>query len=208
MKIELENPAAFPLERKIKMHEAREAIIDRLARDLPTNIDLERFLNVVVSEIGRMMNADRCDLLQLASGNELRISHEWRKDDSIPSSDGTTMPFDAAKLAERFDITQPIRINDTAKTVDPMVKFFTKALETQSLLVVPIILSGKVLGLLGLHDTHAPREWLDEEVEFLAVNRSPTRHRLSIHKPLRRAGTGFQTDERAARNRQCFEFAF
>jgi two-component system, NtrC family, response regulator AtoC len=29
------------------------------------------------------------------------------------------------------------------------------------------MLSGKVLGLLGLHDTHAPREWLDEEVAFL-----------------------------------------
>ena len=167
MKIEIESPTVFPLERKIKMHEAREAIIDRLARDLPTNIDLERFLNVVVSEIGRMMNADRCDLLQMTSASELRISHEWRKDETIPTSKGTTIPFDAAKLAERFDITKPIRLNDAAKTTDPTVKFFTKALETQSLLVVPIILSGKVLGLLGLHDTHAPREWLDEEVAFL-----------------------------------------
>ncbi len=167
MKIEIENPPVFPLERKIKMHEAREAIIDRLARDLPTNIDLERFLNVVVSEIGRMMNADRCDLLQMTSGSELRISHEWRKDETIPSSEGTTIPFDAAKLAERFDITKPIRLNDASKTTDPTVKFFTKALETQSLLVVPIILSGKVLGLLGLHDTRAPRVWLDEEIEFL-----------------------------------------
>ena len=167
MKIEIESPTVFPLERKIKMHEAREAIIDRLARDLPTNIDLERFLNVVVSEIGKMMAADRCDLLQLTSGSELRISHEWRRDDTIPTSKGTTIPFDAAKLAKRFDITKPIRLNDAAKTTDPTVKFFTKALETQSLLVVPIILSGKVLGLLGLHDTHAPREWLDEEVAFL-----------------------------------------
>ena len=167
MKMEIESPQTFPLERKIKMHEAREAIIDRLARDLPTNIDLERFLNVVVSEIGRMMSADRCDLLQMTAGSELRISHEWRKDETVPSSEGTTIPFDAAKLAERFDITKPIRLNDTSKTADPTVKFFTKALETQSLLVVPIILRGKVLGLLGLHDTHAPREWLDEEVAFL-----------------------------------------
>ena len=167
MKIEIESPTVFPLERKIKMHEAREAIIDRLARDLPTNIDLERFLNVVVSEIGKMMAADRCDLLQMTSGSELRISHEWRRDETIPTSKGTTIPFDAAKLAARFDITKPIRLNDAAKTTDPTVKFFTKALETQSLLVVPIILSGKVLGLLGLHDTHAPREWLDEEVAFL-----------------------------------------
>jgi transcriptional regulator with GAF, ATPase, and Fis domain len=170
MKIELESPQAaeaFSLERKIKMHEAREAIIDRLARDLPTNIDLERFLRVVVSELGRMMQADRCDLLQLTSESELRISHEWRKDETIPPSEGTTIPFDTEKLTEYFDITKPVRINDTSKTKDPTLRFFTKALETKSLLIVPITLSGKVLGLLGLHDTHAPREWLDEEVAFL-----------------------------------------
>src|SRR6476620_4546902 len=130
MKIELETPERLSLERKIKMHEAREAIIDRLARDLPTNIDLERFLNVIVSEIGRMMQADRCDLLQLTDDNELRISHEWRASEEIPSSEGTTIPIDAEKLAEKFDLTKPIRVNDTEKDADPMVRFFTKELET------------------------------------------------------------------------------
>src|SRR5690242_13489319 len=103
------------LERRLKMHEAREAIIDRLARDLPTDINLERFLNVVVSEIGRMLDADRCDLLQLGQGHELVISHEWRRDRSVTKSQGTVIPFDAEKLAERFDITKPVRINDTSK---------------------------------------------------------------------------------------------
>ena len=73
------------------MHEAREGIIERLARDLPTRIDLEHFLNVVVSEIGRMLHADRCDLLQLEEGKDLVISHEWRKDKSVPKSQGTTI---------------------------------------------------------------------------------------------------------------------
>jgi transcriptional regulator with GAF, ATPase, and Fis domain len=167
MKIELESPLSLSLERKIKMHEAREGIIDRLARDLPTDIDLERFLNVIVSEIGRMLEADRCDLLQLTEGKELRISHEWRKDKTIPQSEGTAIPIDVQKMAERFDITKPIRINDTSKAKDKTLKFFAKALETRSLLIIPIILKGKVMGLLGLHDTHAPREWLDEEVAFL-----------------------------------------
>ncbi len=149
------------------MHEAREGIISRLARDLPTNIDLERFLNVIVSEIGRMMNADRCDLLQLAHGSDLRISHEWRASENIPTSEGTTIPIDAAKLSEHFDLTKPIRVNDTSTAKDPTVRFFSKALETRSLLVVPIMLDGKVFGLLGLHDVHAPRIWLDEEIDFL-----------------------------------------
>lgn len=170
MKIELETPANnenLSLERKIRMHEAREAIITRLARDLPTNIDLERFLKVVVSEIGRMMQADRCDLLQLTPESELRISHEWRKDETIPSSLGTEIPIDTEKLSERFDISRPIAISDIAKTDNATLKFFAKALETQSLLIVPISLNGKILGLLGLHDTHAPRKWLEEEIHFL-----------------------------------------
>ncbi len=158
---------ALSLERKIRMHEAREGIIDRLARDLPTDIRLERFLNVVVSEIGRMLEADRCDLLQLSEGRELVISHEWRRDKSVPKSQGTKIPFDADKLKERFDVSKPIRFNDISKVKDETLKFFAKALETRSLLIIPIMISGKVLGLLGLHDTHKPRVWHDEEVAFL-----------------------------------------
>jgi len=171
MKIEIEspqNPEALSLERKIKMHEAREAIITRLARDLPTNIELERFLRVVVSEIGRMMEADRCDLIQLTEDNELRISHEWRAAEDIPVSEGTRIPIDAKKLSEYFDLTKPIVVNDTSKAKDAKVRFLAKALETRSLLVLPIIIQERVIGLLGLHDTKAPREWLEDEISFLA----------------------------------------
>lgn len=167
MKIELDPSPDLNLERRIRMHDVREAIIDRLARDLPTRIDLERFLNVVVSEVGRMIGADRCDLLQLNGNSELKISHEWRADDSVPESKGTVIPFPAEKLLERFDITEPIKITDTAKHKDPTLKFFAKALETRSLLIIPIKMSGKVIGLLGLHDTHKAREWDDEDIAFL-----------------------------------------
>src|SRR5215203_4624748 len=167
MKIEIDSPQALSLERRIKMHEAREGIITRLPNDLPKNIELERFLNVVVSEIGRMLEADRCDLLQLFEGKELRISHEWRRDEKIPSSLGTVIPIDRKRLSEQFDVTKPIRINDTSKSKDATLKFFAKALGTRSLLVIPIMLSGEILGLLGLHDTQHPREWHDEEVAFL-----------------------------------------
>ena len=167
MTSEIQTPEALSLERKIKMHEAREGIITRLARYLPTDIDLERFLNVVVSEIGRMLEADRCDLLQLFDGKELRINHEWRRDARVPSSLGTIIPIDVQRLTEQFDVTKPIRINDTSKSKDATLKFFTKALGTRSLLVIPIMRSGDVLGLLGLHATRQPRVWLDEEVTFL-----------------------------------------
>jgi transcriptional regulator with GAF, ATPase, and Fis domain len=159
---------SLSLERKIKMHEAREAIIDRLALDLPATIDLDRFLRAVVSELGRMMQADRCDVIQLASDSELRISHEWRASDDVPSSEGTTIPLDLKQLAEHVDLTKPIRLNDTsAPGLDEKVRLLAASLHTHSLLVVPVMLGKDVLGLVGLHNTRAPRVWLDEEVSFL-----------------------------------------
>lgn len=166
-RIELDTPQVLSLERKVKMHEAREAIIERLAADLPESIDIERFLNVVVSEIGRMLEADRCDVLTLVDDKELRISHEWRRSEKIPSTEGTIIPIDRKRLSQQFDISKPIQINDTSNAKDATLKFFAKALETRSLLIIPISLSGEVIGLLGLHDTTKPREWLDEEVQFL-----------------------------------------
>ncbi|HYO64238.1 MAG TPA: sigma 54-interacting transcriptional regulator [Pyrinomonadaceae bacterium] len=156
------------LERKIKMHEAREAIINGLAPHVHSEIDLDRFLRAVVSELGRMMDVDRCDVLQLGGGGELRISHEWRAAHDVPSSLGTSVPVDFGQLAERFDLTQPLRLDDTsAATLDPKLRLLPASLGTRSLLVVPVVLDGRVLGLVGLHMTRAARRWLDEEVSFI-----------------------------------------
>lgn len=159
---------SLSLERKIKMHEAREGIINRLALTLPTTINLDRFLNVIVSELGRMMNVDRCDVIQLTSASELRISHEWRASNDVPSSLGTVIPLDLKQLSEHVDIKKPIRLDDTAAAgLDQKVRFLAASLGTRSLLVVPVMLADDVLGLVGLHTTRTPRDWLDDEVSFL-----------------------------------------
>ncbi|HYH87349.1 MAG TPA: sigma 54-interacting transcriptional regulator [Pyrinomonadaceae bacterium] len=156
-------------ERKVKMHDAREAIVNRLAPNIHSEIDLDRFLHAVVAELGRMMEVDRCDVLQLArTTGELRISHEWRAAPDIPSSLGTSFPVDFRQLADRFDLSRPIRIDDTAAySHDPKIALLPASLGTRSLLVVPVVLDGNVLGLVGLHMTREVRQWDDEEVSFL-----------------------------------------
>ena len=159
---------SLSLESKIKMHEAREGIINRLAMTLPHAINLDRFLTVIVSELGRMMNVDRCDVIQLKSASELRISHEWRASNDVPSSLGTVIPLDLKQLSEHVDIRKPIRLDDiSASGMDQKLRFLAASLGTRSLLVVPVTLGEDVLGLVGLHTTRTPREWLDDEVSFL-----------------------------------------
>jgi transcriptional regulator with GAF, ATPase, and Fis domain len=163
-----ETDHTFSIERKLKLHEARESIIGRLAENLPTSINLDSFLKVIVAELGRMMEVDRCDIIKLTPEGELRISHEWRASDTIPSSLDARIPVDVATLSQHLDVRKPIRLDDaSAPELDHKVRFFAKSLGTRSLLVVPVILDDEVLGLIGLHQTRAPRQWSDEEVAFL-----------------------------------------
>jgi transcriptional regulator with GAF, ATPase, and Fis domain len=163
-----ETTQTLSIERKLKLHEARESIIGRLAANLPTSINLDSFLKVIVSELGRMMEVDRCDIIKLTLEGELRVSHEWRASEDVYSSLDARIPVDVATLSQYLDIKQPIILDDTsAPEVDYKVRFFAKSLGTRSLLVVPVVLDDEVLGLIGLHHTRATRHWSDEEVAFL-----------------------------------------
>src|SRR5712664_1846940 len=163
-----ETKQSLSVERKLKLHEARESIIGRLAANLPTSINLDSFLQVIVSELGRMMEVDRCDIIKLTPEGELRISHEWRASDSVPSSLEARIPVDVATLSQYLDVRKPITLDDTsAPELDHKVRFFAKSLGARSLLVVPVVLDDEVLGLIGLHHTRSPRHWSYEEVAFL-----------------------------------------
>ena len=163
-----ETGPTFSLERKLKLHEARESIINRLALKLPTSINLDTFLKVIVAELGQMMEVDRCDVIKLSPEGELRVSHEWRATETVPSSLDARIPVDVKTLSQYLDVRQPIKLDDTsAPELDHKVRFFAKSLGTRSLLVVPVVLDDEVLGLIGLHHTRTTRHWSDEEVAFL-----------------------------------------
>src|SRR5437870_1877876 len=168
MQSAVETEQSLSVERKLKLHEARESIIGRLAADLPKSINLDTFLRVVVAELGQMMEVDRCDIIKLTPEGELQVSQEWRASNDVPSSLDVRIPVDVATLSAHLDVKQPIRLDDTsAPELDHKVRFFAKSLGTRSLLVVPVILDDEVLGLIGLHRTRATRHWFDEEVSFL-----------------------------------------
>ena len=168
MQSAVETEQSLSVERKLKLHEARESIIRRLAADLPTSINLDTFLRVVVAELGQMMEVDRCDIIKLTPEGELRVSQEWRASDDVPSSLDVRIPVNVATLAQHLDVKQPIKLDDTsAPELDHKVRFFARSLGTRSLLVVPVVLDDDVLGLIGLHHTRTTRHWSDEEVAFL-----------------------------------------
>ena len=115
-----------------------------------------------------MMGVDRCDIIKLTPEGELRVGHEWRASDAVPSSLEARIPVNVETLSQYINIRKPIKLDDTSSSeLDHKVRFFAKSLGTRSLLIVPVVLDSDVLGLIGLHQTRAPRHWSDEEVAFL-----------------------------------------
>src|SRR5256886_15603961 len=114
MQTVLETEQSLSLERKLKLHEARESIIGRLAANSPTSINLDSFLKVIVAELGRMMEVDRCDIIKLTPEGELRVSHEWRASENVPSSLDARIPVDVATLSQYLDVRRPIKLDDTS----------------------------------------------------------------------------------------------
>src|SRR5256886_6706992 len=114
MQTALETEQSLSIERQLKLHEARESIIGRLAAKLPSSINLDSFLQVIVAELGRMMEVDRCDIIKLSPEGELRISHEWRVSEDVPSSLNARIPVDVATLSQYLDVRRPIKLDDTS----------------------------------------------------------------------------------------------
>src|SRR5437660_7873433 len=113
MQTAVETEQSLSLERKLKLHEARESIIGRLAANLPTSINLDSFLKVFVAELGRMMEVDRCDIIKLTAEGELRVSHEWRASGAVPPRLGARRPVDGATLSQHLDLQQRMKLGGT-----------------------------------------------------------------------------------------------
>src|SRR3989304_8403375 len=92
LSVKVEQPLS--IEKKIRMYEAREAILSRINPEIRSVIDLDNFLKAIGDELGKMLEADRCDFLVYSPERRLRITHEYRRDLSIPSSVGTEVPLE------------------------------------------------------------------------------------------------------------------
>src|SRR6201992_4220914 len=95
------------LERKLQMHQPREAILSRIGSDPCSVINLDHFLQATVTEVGKMMGVDRCDVMTLLPEGRFRLTHEYRVADSVdtlPSLLGLEARVDLERLQESIDL--------------------------------------------------------------------------------------------------------
>ncbi|HXG67307.1 MAG TPA: sigma 54-interacting transcriptional regulator [Blastocatellia bacterium] len=157
------------LERKLRLYEAREAILSRIGSETFSVINLDHFLQATVNEVGKMMEVDRCDVMTIANG-ELRITHEYNADGEgrLPSARGLQIPVDLHRLQENIDLYSPQVVEDTsAPELPAVVHMLSEQLGSKSVLIVPILSNFDLLGMIGLHHCRQPYHWKEDEINFI-----------------------------------------
>ncbi|HMV51564.1 MAG TPA: hypothetical protein PKD31_27730, partial [Blastocatellia bacterium] len=81
----------------IEMYEAREAILNRLNSDFVrpdavSVIDIDKFLQAAVTEVGQRLAVDRCNVITPSPEGGFRVSHEYLGDHNLTPGLGLNIP--------------------------------------------------------------------------------------------------------------------
>lgn len=134
-------------------------------------MDIDTILQAVITDVGRRLAVDRCNVITPSPDGGFRVSHEFLGDPGLKPGLGfkvptSMVPFDAIK--QYLPKARPFAINDTHTSNIPFwVKGILQLIGTRSILVAPFVHQDELLGVMGLHYCRAPHQWEDSEVKMV-----------------------------------------
>ncbi|HZS04330.1 MAG TPA: sigma 54-interacting transcriptional regulator [Blastocatellia bacterium] len=154
----------------IELYEAREEILSRVHPSLSSVIDIDRFLQATVNEVGRRLGVDRCNIVMPTREGGFRVSYEYRADDQLRPGVGVNVPdylIPKEKIREYLPQARPYAVDDI--TDSPIwIRTACQLIGTRSILIVPFVHNNELLGVMGLHYCYEPHKWTEFEVGLVA----------------------------------------
>ncbi|NCA69371.1 MAG: PAS domain S-box protein [Sphingobacteriia bacterium] len=132
---------------------------------------ITKTIDWALARIGDWLGADRVHIIQLEqSAWTSGFHHEWRAPGSAPPD----REIEAIarerhpELMRWLQSGRPIHCpSTTARPPEPSWQWLLDARAARSLVAVPLLEDGRLLGLLGIEDLHRPREWSSALLGFL-----------------------------------------
>jgi light-regulated signal transduction histidine kinase (bacteriophytochrome) len=140
-----------------------------IGEQIRSSLDLKTTLQTIVSEVRKILNADRALIYQLLANYEGEVVVEelngnWQSVLAIKA------PSQCFPEESRHRIIQngvKVISNVTTASLTPCHREFLENLQIQANLIVPININQKTWGLLIAHQCEAPRQWYNDEIELL-----------------------------------------
>jgi signal transduction protein with GAF and PtsI domain len=163
------------LERQLQQKTAQLAALREIGRAINTAWELEDTLDLITQRTANVMGMDSCSIYLLGDEGERPSSYSGQSLILKATTGLAAGAVGQARLRLGEGLTgwaaqenQPVAVADAAR--DPRFKFLPKTEETrfQSLLAVPLINQGRVIGAMNVQ-TRVHYEFSDDEVELLGL---------------------------------------
>jgi GAF domain-containing protein len=154
----------------IQAQAEREAIVNRLLLSLQRSGDPKEKVRAVIERIGEVLELDRCIAVLFAEDEHADFYDEW-------CGLGVAPITGRQDVLERSPIRYLLRTHRRALMTEnvsahPLAAGLADAIELtelKSLLVVPVMHQGRVIGSLSAHQTRRARQWTEDDVDLLTA---------------------------------------
>ncbi|MEW6735960.1 MAG: GAF domain-containing protein [Acidobacteriota bacterium] len=146
----------------------REALLNQIFKSMADSLDQIEIMEKVTVQLGQALAADRCTISRYdqESNRWMGIQHEYLAT-GIPSAKEHKELLNSPVPQWIHENRRPFVVNDITDYPLPTGKEELIETSIRSLLLVPIMRSGKVIGTLGLHQCQNIREWKEAEIDLV-----------------------------------------
>ena len=154
----------------IQAQAEREAVVNRLLLSLQHGTEPHEKVREVIERVGQVLDLDRCVAVLFADDEHDDFYGEW-------CAEGVEPITDWPEVRERSPVRFALRTERRPQVVPdvrahPLAAVNAALLERtslKSLVVVPVMHQGRVIGSISGHQTRSRREWSEDDVDLLVA---------------------------------------
>ncbi len=165
-------------EQRVRHRLALEAVMARISTELAQagEEELDGLLQHALEEIGRAFQADRSYLYQMdPEARSWKEGRQWCwchcEDECVPDSRQLLPASNHEALLQRFQQGELLHLTspEAAGEAFPDLRRYMEENRIHSLVQVPVVLNGELLGVVGFDAGARSRSWPEEDVRLLRI---------------------------------------
>ncbi|MFL6337385.1 MAG: GAF domain-containing protein [Pyrinomonadaceae bacterium] len=154
----------------IQAQAEREAVVNRLLLSLQHGTEPHEKVREVIERVGEVLDLDRCVAVLFADDEHHDFYGEW-------CAEGVEPVTEWPEVRARSPVRHALRVSRRPQVVPDVYAHPLAAgnhellgrTRLKSLVVVPVMHQGRVIGSISGHQTRARREWSEDDVDLLVA---------------------------------------
>ena len=157
--------------KKIQQQAQREQLLNQIANQIRTSLDLDSIVDTTVQEIQRFLGVDRCHFAWYVESDHDNNAH-WQvtsevQAEGLPSFVGSHTAESFGGLTDMLLRQKILQLDDTSTVKDAEVRTVLNTLGNKSMLVLPVHADSDKMGIIACIHHQTVRPWQHNEVKLL-----------------------------------------